>query len=42
MPALTVDLAPARTALRESTTALVAAVDGLAELDLLGASRCHG
>lgn len=40
--ALTVDLATGRTAFADSVTAFVRAVDGFAEWDLLGASRCHG
>jgi hypothetical protein len=40
--ALTVDLETARTAFDESVRAFLAAVDGLDDWALLGASRCHG
>ena len=39
---LTVDLATGRAAFEDSVHAFVAAVDGLDEWALLGASRCHG
>ncbi|QIX27326.1 hypothetical protein ncot_12480 [Nocardioides sp. JQ2195] len=39
---LTVPTATARTACAESVVGFVRAVDALSELDLLGASRCHG
>ena len=40
--ALTVDLETGRTAFVDSVRGFVAAVDGLDEWSLLGASRCHG